>query len=115
MKKLSIYLLPFCIIIFLFGCTTHLTKSQAEQLIKDYYAKEETRDGGSHIYLKTVEILEYNNSEIGVAKAKVVINGTASPNQVPGAAPDRPIVDTFYWKFTKEKGEWKTNYDSKPF
>ena len=115
MKKLSICLLPFCISIFLLSCRTHLTVNHAEQLIKDYYAKEETRDGGSHIYLKKVEILDYNNSNNDTAKATVVIKGNYSPNQVPGAGADFAIVDTLYWKFYKKEGEWKTNYNSRPF
>ena len=115
MKKTSNYLLLFCISIFLFSCRTHLTVSHAEQLIKDCYAKEETRDGGSHIYLKKVEMLDYNNSNNDTAKATIVIKGNYSPNQVPGAGADFDIVDTMYWKFYKKEGEWKTNYNSTTF
>jgi hypothetical protein len=89
-------------------------KPDVTQLIKDYYKKEEGRDGGGRTRLKDFTILETHTSG-DTTKATVIIKGTYIPNQVPGSDPTSEIADTLYWGFYKKNGEWKSTYDGRPW
>jgi hypothetical protein len=108
MQKLLLILIMgiFC------GCKNN--SPDAAQLIKEYYKKEEGRDGGSHIYLKEVKILNSKASNDTII-ATAAIKGTYSPNQVPDASSASSYTDTLYWKFYKVNGEWESHYNGRPW
>jgi hypothetical protein len=111
MKKMLLVFLIF--FLFFNGCINSKTPN-VTKLIKDYYKKEEGRSGGSHIYLKDVQILKTSKNK-DTSFATAIIKGRFSPNQVPGAPLDSDYTDTSFWRFYKKDGKWESDYDSKPW
>ncbi len=107
-------ILILTLIIFITSCKS-FTKNKALQMVKDYYAKQETMAGGNRELLKEATILKFDDSNKDTIKATVKIEATFSPNQVSGAASPSDYVDTLYWGFYKKDGKWKSTYNGTPW